>query len=81
MERDSWCLVRLPKYFTPTGESSLESAKGNLTEVARWTIKGTSIEPSSSSYQPYQDDILILTYHDGEDVWPWHTNDFVLTDV
>lgn len=78
MAEGSWCLVKLPKYFQPTSESTLVSSKGNLTEVTMWTIKGSS-SPSISS--PFPDDRLYLTYHGGEDVWPWHTNDFVLTDV
>jgi hypothetical protein len=30
---------------------------------------------------PFRDQRLYLSYHAGEDLWPWHTNDFVITDV
>jgi hypothetical protein len=34
MAADSWCLVRIPDYFTPSTDSVLASSKSNLTEVA-----------------------------------------------
>lgn len=29
----------------------------------------------------FDDEVLYLTYHSSEDVWPWHTNNFALTNV
>lgn len=73
MGRDSWCLVRLPNYFKTTETSKVGLAKGNLTLVKQWNLENTA--------NPGYDDQLFLTYHGNEDVWPWWTNDFHITDI
>lgn len=80
MGADSWCLTRLPKFFSPTGESNMESSKGNLTEVTSWRIVRSNYSEGDSGYVPFKDEILYMSYQK-DDVWPWHTNDFVLTEV
>lgn len=76
MGEDSWCLVRLPKYFTPTSETELSQSRGNLTYTKRWVM-----DFSDSPWTPFKDQYLYLTYHAGEDVWPEHTNDLHLTNL
>lgn len=81
MARNSWCLVRMPKYFKPTGDSQLSGSSSNLTLVKEWIIKGQSADEGEAGYLPFRDTRLYLTYHGDEDVWPWHTNNFLITDV
>lgn len=41
--------------------------------MAQWDLE--------NSANPGYDDQLFLTYHGNEDVWPWWTNDFHITDI
>lgn len=71
MGEDSWCLVRIPTAFGPSETTTISSELGNLTYVTDWEIY----------YEQSDMEHLYLTYHGVEDIWPWWTNDFHMTNV
>lgn len=73
MTADSWCMIKLPRYFKPSPASKVSLAQGNLTSVTSWEI------PIGDEY--FDNEVFYLTYHAGEDLWPMHTNNFQLTEV
>lgn len=75
MGQNSLCLVRIPPHFSLTEESLIiddgSSVSGNLSYVTHWEVdlQGTN-HPET--------EVLYVTYHPNEDVWPLWTNNLVI---